>query len=603
MRDAHQLTPQLEGLPRGSSWCPTEGALALRIAQASAWVQFVKGLPNSTLATVERDLAPKLTLQRGAAQGWDVFPNGLGMTGGASIDEALALVGDYLVSRFPPARPTWSPVPRGTNSGAPTYGSSDVDKLLHALMAAQLTDWDSAERTYRGMNTQFEAISTPHALVFSRTGPTSKAVPLWDWQLGHLVHVADGRSIVPRRRAVFGVPAFINMAILGHANNVKYGVMRLPWCSHPNEAAVFSELEADMRAIGRQARLISDDISGFDQAVRRVHQEGVAKHVYSKYWPGATVDLWLGAQKMGVLSGPITAGGRGFLYTRPHGGVTTSGIITTSLDGTLINLGRAITAYAHATRTSITSAFHGLVARRWGLHVWGDDTVMTVDSSFDDQRYVDKNTDIGFTTTPVDGATFLMKHYDMSQRTVYPLATRVIQQTMWNEKGGRSAAIELLGLYARTAGFEANPLWHDAWGLLMEGPKPEGYQFSTRTQLREIIRDPGFATTLQRDIKANPSIPAEWLARAERGHTEDQGLLAWLDALVGAAAKDVGAVDLTEAITLRSAEAHQKAAQLAAYLSTPVDLRRPPPGWIGDMLTRPDIEAEEQDEDTKGTNS
>jgi len=470
-------------------------------------------------------------------------------------------------------------------------------------MAAQVTDWDSAEHVYHKHNSQFEAISTPHALVFSRTGPTAKAVALWDWQQGNLVHVADGRSIVPRRRAVFGVPAFINMAILGHANNVKYAVMRLPWCSHPNEAAVFSELEADMRAMGRGARLISDDISGFDQAVRRVHQEGVARHIYSKYWPPATVDLWLGAQKMGVLSGPITAGARGFLYTRPLGGVTTSGIITTSLDGTLINLGRAITAYAHATKTSVHTAFNALLRRDWGLHVWGDDTVMVVDHTFDDQRYVEKNQAIGFTTTPVDGATFLMKHYDMIQRSVYPLATRVVQQTIWNEKGGRSAAIELLGLYARTAGFEANPLWHDAWGLLMEGPRPEGYTFETRTQLREIIRDPGFAATLQRDIKASPSITAEWLARAERGHTEDQGLLAWLDALVGEAAKDVSTVDLTEAIQLRAPEAAQKAAQLGAYLSTPVELRRPPPGWIEDMLTRPDVEVEEQDTDAKGTNS
>jgi hypothetical protein len=408
---------------------------------------------------------------------------------------------------------------------------------------------------------------------------------------------------VPRRRAVFGVPAFINMALLGHANVVKYGVMRLPWTSHPNEIAVFTSLEADLRAIGRTARLISDDISGFDQAVRRAHQVGLAKHVYRRFWPAETIDLWLGAQQMPVLSGPILDGFRGYLYYRPHGGVTTSGIITTSLDGTLINLARAVTAYAHATRRSVAEAFSALQRREWGLHVWGDDTVMTVEARFDDAAYVSKNAAIGYTTTPVIGATFLMKHYDMQQRVVYPLATRVIQQTLWNEKGGRSAAIEVLALYARTAGFIANPFAAEAWGLVLEGPRPQGYQFTTREQLREIIRDPGFAVQIAKDIKANPSITAEWLARADRGHTEDQSLIQWLGALTGADVTATATTSASLAVTTPRAEAEKKAAQLATYLSTPEELRADPPGWIKDLLARPDVEVDDEDEDMKGTNS
>lgn len=584
-RDTEFLIPTLEGLPRGSSWCSDELQLAYRINQGVAWNAFLDASPPSTLRSVEMELARKMVLQRGAASGWDVFHTGLGLPGGGSIDEAARAVGQYLLTTFGVTEPQWTTVPRGTNSGAPTYGTSDLDKLFHALLARTITDFQSADDAYTGVRRKFEAISDIHAIAFSRTGPTAKEIAMYDWAGDTFAHVANAVSVVPRRRAVFGVPAFINMALLGYANIVKYCVMRTPWTAHPNELAILEGLEFDRAACGPASLTFSDDISGFDQSVRFVHQQAIARHIYGLFWPAPVVDLWLGAQRMPVLAGPLHFGARGYLYTRPHGGVTTSGIITTSLDGTLINLCRAITAVAAVQRTSPTAAFQALVDRRWGIKAWGDDTVMTVPGSFDLERYGEANAAIGYQTSPQPGATFLMKHYDLSRRAVYPLATRVLQQTFWNERGGRSEAIELLGLFARTTGFSANPFWREAWALLLErSPVTTRFGITTRDDLGRVIGDPGFVKQLHADIKENRSLVAAWLARAERGHSEDQQVLSWLDAIVGHEPEEAAKLDLSGVRSLSNTSAARMLAQLADYLSTPVDDRGAAPSWIDSIL-------------------
>lgn len=601
-RDPSFLEPRPHALPQGSSWCANLSDLASRIKQAEAWRSHVDSMPDSPLKAVEAELAGKLTLQRGAASGWDVFHDGLGLPGGAPLDEALAAIADYLVDRFPPIPPFPTPVPRGTNSGAPTYGTSDIDKLLHALLARQLTDWESAEKVYQSVSGMFEAIPSVHALTFSRTGPVGKPVPMYDWQGPKFMRVAEATSLVPRRRAVFGVPAFINMALLPSANVVKHGVMRTPWTAHTSERAILEDLVFDVATVGPGAQVLSDDISGFDQSVRRRHQVGVAEALYAKYWDQATVNLWLGAQQMPVLGPPLTAGMGGWLYERPHGGVTTSGIITTTLDGTLINMARAVTAVGAALGLSPTASFEALVRKRWSAKFWGDDTILVVPPAFDMDKYVAANADIGYKTSLLPGATFLMKHYDISRRAVYPLATRVFQQTIWNEHGGRTPEIELLGLYARTTGFEANPLARTMWSIVTtDAPTLEKWGgLQNRRQLVGVLADPGFRATLETGIRENRALVRGWLARAERGSAEDEGLIAWLTSLVGGGAiTDEGELTLNPAIaTLK--DARSKALQLAGYLATPVEQRTNPPGWVDDLIN-PSVDeaAEEGMADTK----
>lgn len=591
-RAPEELEPRPSALPRGSSWCASDGELLQRIAQAEFWRSYVSAAPRSTLTEVEGELAAKLTLQKGAASGWDVFPDGLGLGGGAPLNEAMEILGKYIRETFPHLTAVWTAVPRGTNSGCPTYSTSDLDKLFHALLGRQLTDWESALTVYRQYAGQFEAISEPHAIMFSRSGPVSKPVAIFDWVGDVFTEVAQGTSVVPRRRAVFGVPAFINHALLGHANAIKYAVMRLPWTAHPNELAVLGDIEHIVEHIGADATVISDDISGFDLSVRRSHQEALARHIYARYWPAETVDLWLGAQGMGVLGGPLKAGKRGFLYSRgAHKGVTTSGIITTSLDGTLINLARVITAMAYARRESVADAFDALVNRKWSVRVWGDDTVIIADGRLDVQRYEEGSAAIGYTSKIVQGATFLMKHYDLHARAVYPLMTRVMQQTFWNERGGRTEEIELLGLYARTTGAQANPLWPQLWPLVCaHAPPLARYGVTDRLSLRRVIADPGYQLKLRRGILANASAMAEHVARAERGHSEDQGLIDWVEAILGTGALTDAKLDLTAANALSIGEAARRAAQLSTYLAAPIDSRSEPPSWATELLKRRDLE-------------
>jgi hypothetical protein len=412
--------------------------------------------------------------------------------------------------------------------------------------------------------------------------------------------VAEGISVAPRRRAVFGVPAFINMTILPYANIIKYMVMRMPWTAHPSEFIVYGDMEADRAGVGRGAFTFSDDISGFDQHVRAHHQAAIADHIYARFWPGWVVDMWKRAQRLPVLAPPLNANQRGFLYRRPNGGMTTSGIITTTLDGTLINMCRAITSLASVEGRSPKDQFKRLIARKWGFRGWGDDTVMTVQPGTDMAKYQAANEELGYKTAAVPGATFLMKHYDLYARTVYPLATRMLQQTFWNEKGGRSPEIELLGLFVRTAGLFANPLGRDVWQLLISGPSTaQRYGVRTREQLGSIIADPGFRDALITSVKANRSTVADWLARSERGHEEDAALLAWISPYLGGPIEDLAALDLSSAIETPAPQASTRGHQLARYLATPKEDRlSTAPDWVTTLLnTQPPTSGGSNDDD------
>jgi hypothetical protein len=584
------LTPTTGPIPRGSSWCPDDATLGYRIVQSEQWLSFLRNQQSGDLREAELPHAEKLTLQRGGAYGWDVFLTGLGLPGGGSLAPALREIGTYVKERFPFATPEWTRIPRGTNSGAPTYGMSDTDKLYHALLAAQITDWESAQTVYRQHARTLEAISEIHAITFSRTGPTRKAIDIYDWRGGSLEVTAQATSAVPRRRAVFGVPSFLNIAMLGASNQIKYGMLRLPWTAHPNEIYVWEAIEAAKLNIGPDARVFSDDISGFDLSVRRKHQIELADHVYREYWDGAQTDLWLGAQQMPILGGPIHVNAKGYLYYRPHGGATTSGIITTTSDGTYINLARVVICTAAACGWTVPDAFRRLKARQWDARVWGDDTVLTVPPSFNEDKYREESLALGYTSALIPGATFLMRYYDFTRRAVYPLATRILQQTFWNEKGGRSEAIELLGLYSRTTGFEMNPHHHMIWEMLGEdAPIMKKWNVHNRMSIERTLADPGFRLILAQDVKANPRFLADLIGRAER-HPEERDLLAWISHILGPTSLDSGTMDITRPLALAHAVAHRRSLELSSYLATPVDDRPREAAWIKELSNEPELD-------------
>lgn len=599
-RDMAFLTPKAGPLPRGSSWCSTTAELNMRISQAESWQRTVGIGGLGALSQIEQELAAKATLQRGGAFGWDTFNGGLGLPDGEPLDDAFTLIGDLLSSRFGHLTPEMSAIPRHTNSGAPSYGMSDADKALHTLMARSGATWSELLTTYKQIAGIMECIPTPHAITFSRTGPTAKLIDVADWDGANLAITSQARSVAPRRRVVFGVPSWVNISILPYANTVKYAVMRLPWCAHPNELSVYQDLDAAAHFNGQPHVALSDDISAFDLSVRRMHQEGLARHVYARFWPQAIVEIWLNAQKMPLLSGPLDSVSRGYLYHRERGGVTTSGIITTSLDGTLINLARVITAYARATGRTVRAAWEALLSREWYTKVWGDDTVIIAERNFSVKRYEEASSAIGFKATILDGVTFLMRHYDFYRHAVYPLATRVFQQTVWNERGGRAPEVELLGLYARTTGLEAHPLAREVWDLIKYGSSTlDAFRVTSRSDLKRILTDPGVRRQLEGALRANQATISDWLGRADRGHTEDSALLAWLTAAFGfGIIKDATFLPPTG---ITAADARRKAVQLATYLAQPTEERGAPPGWLTDLIAtglQTQIDQEPIDEET-----
>jgi hypothetical protein len=411
----------LSTVPRPGSTLFTAGPedLQRRVRQARWIAAGFRGTdPNSVH---EYDDAKKLVLQQGGMLGWDLLLEGLGMTGGGPLDEGLDVIAsaldEYLLDEPSYPSPT---LPVTTMSGGPDYGFGLKSKILHAiigLLARELGVW-VIEACFEQMATIWEGVTQPHAIMVSRTGPIAKAQPILQLVERAVFMVGWALGLACRRRHVYAVPTMVNVALLRVAARLKHFLNWFCLSKSKTVEDVSARIIQFLEQLGDEAwdvELWSDDLAGFDKTVRGHHQRAVGAKIYTKVGTANEVEIWQWANKLPVLGGPWGRQDGGFLYTRPLGGVTTSGLISTNVDGNLVNMPRVLQSVAAGYEITAREALkqEGVT---WLGFTAGDDTmILVLKKRFDRGKYLSASNATGLESKLVPGGTFKKKKYEVTR--------------------------------------------------------------------------------------------------------------------------------------------------------------------------------------------
>jgi hypothetical protein len=312
---------------------------------------------------------------------------------------------------------------------------------------------------------------------------------------------------------------------------------------------------------------MSDDISKYDQSVSDAHQQELIDLVAAPLVGTDAAAFKRQWKDLPLLGPPTQLGAEAFLYRKK--GMTPSGDLMTALDGTIINFARVLRCMRAATGRSLRAVLGGMGVW-WACLIQGDDTVLGIGAPFDEGKYVATSKELGYETKVVPGVVFLMHAVDPANGTWAPLASRVFQQSVFNEYPGQSPAVELFSFIARTPPhfWQANPWATEVASMLADGECFERYRV-TPTTAHLALSDPEFATDLARDLRLVR-------ARADRFKNVDAGSLPRgpLSDVAAALLDDRAEVNLPQ---MPTAAAWLAAQRLAAWMANPADERGPLP--------------------------
>jgi len=442
------LHPSLPPLPRGSSFVRDEAELAMRLQQGKTLLDMfqARSLAPGFLgqwAAFEATQMEKLTCQRGASPMWFVQPGGYVTTDKPSLAEAFSV----MAKRYRKPTLGGARYKQGTNHGFPLYLTTWTDYMMHAFWAnASGPDFDAFSRLGEQLASTAGEGATPLSMIqFNRSGPTKKTLPGYTATAGGPVHDCNLTSLAPRRRGVNGIPSAANM-VQQRAVTAAQAVVYLDERRHHNGHA---DVSAKLRAHYKPGRdVVSDDISSFDMSVSFNHQAEMDEYLWVPLLGREVAAFKAQVRQLPLLIPPIYTNDQAFACTR-HG-TTASGDLTTALDGGWINEARILTALARAKGWSV-AAVDACFGREIYYLVQGDDTVIEADRGFVNfDKYAAESQALGYSTKLQPGAVFLMTLHDPASGMWCPLASRVFQQTVFNEYGGTSTAMEVFSWIART---------------------------------------------------------------------------------------------------------------------------------------------------------
>lgn len=503
--------PVVQGYPKGSGFVRDTSELALRVAQARSLYSEML-LSSHPWAHHEADQAKKITLQRGGPPGWFTVPEGLVNAEGPTLAPELSALRDILLG-FPESVGPAPRYRRGTSHGWPDYSTSDLSFVLHAMWArASDHDFDDL-REKGGTLAKLMNEDTPFsAAMYNRTGPLGKPVAGYSITESGLVHDVNVTGLCCRRRIVYGMPSAGNMNQVPWAWRLKSRQAQFSSLWHYGPADVAEKLKFWHRP---GWGWWSDDIAGYDQSVCDTHQRELAEIVISPIAGSDAAKYKLLWKDIPLLGPGLHSGDEGFIYSKE--GMTPSGDLLTAFDGGSINFARVLFCVQRMTGRSLTQVLAGLNVW-WAVCIQGDDTVLGMDTAlFNEKRYVEASEYLGYTTKLVQGAVFLMHHFDPPTGRWAPLASRVFAQSVFNEYPGRAPAVELFSFIARTPNifWRNNPWAESATRLLADGEPFTRYGVNPQTA-QVALQDPVFMADLERELRTTPKRaerfgPASWL--------------------------------------------------------------------------------------------
>jgi len=498
------LAPVIEPYPQGSGFVRDGGELTVRVRAARA-LHSRLSLSQHAWAHLEVDQSRKIVLQRGGPPGWHIVPGGfVNVEADSLAEEFSALVG--FISQHGPAELEVPRYKMGTAHGFPDYRTTHLSFMMHALWAAAATDHPDLVGKGGQLAEIFDEETPFSSALFTRTGPLGKPVLGLSATSSGPVVDAELAGLCCRRRIVHGMPSAGNMWQLRGVAELKRWIMNVPAFYHKGPAHVARKVAA----VHRDDWLWhSDDISAYDQSVSDTHQRELYSLVYAPLLKGtglsSLVDFKLAWKDTPVLGPPHWTSDRAFLYDKR--GMTASGDLTTAADGTVINAARILRCVARAAKITVTQAAASW-GRSWAAFIQGDDTVIGFRRGWlDIGTYETVSAELGYKTKVVPGVIFLMHLIDPPTGRWCPLASRVFQQTVFNEYGGRHPVIELFAFAARATPefWGTNP-----WALEIAKTVADGECFQhyrTTPQLaRSAIASPLVQHDLEEQLPGTPNL-------------------------------------------------------------------------------------------------
>lgn len=560
-------------------------------------LQDLQNYPAGWFVAAEAEHLEKAIIQDGYSPGWHVIPGGLHREERPTIEPGLRMLLRYLQARGTPAATlTGTSYPRNTNKGWPTYGTNDAELMLHVVMGSMVRDYDDVARlgTYvaNALGDSVSASLAPHAVMWSRTGPRKKPQDLYMFGDVDLERTGWTAGIYPRRRHVFGLPTFVNACFRLEVIREKLLMRSTPVFGHSYRSITAGQVASARR---RGLKVLSDDISAFDQSVAPNHQEDLARVIHTALFrETGLVDVYLrAARDMGVVSPPLRTRPEGAFLTKK--GMTASGHGGTSTDGSFINAARAFMAVAKALNWSEDRTLKGLLSGEWDLWIWGDDTLLAVPNGFDEDAYVAESERLGYKCALSQAPVFLMVCYP-PDGTHWNLASRAYVQSIWREHPSPKESIGIFGLWVRWNLTKDHPMRGRLWRALYEAALPDGVlerrRIRTGVDLDEHVSGPAFKTELRADLAARPAALRDLLSSLTRG-TYDPSVnpdatyalaLLGLTTLKEASWTPPGRVGLREYASSDGPRLLQEAIDVMLGLRTRVSEARDNPDQIGEMV-------------------
>jgi hypothetical protein len=396
----------------------------------------------------ENELIAKLTWQQGALPLWGIMnwsDTLIAMDDDAAYDlssSARELLGDF---KFSEAKPIATKgYVRHSNHSYPDFQTSDISLKMHALMAslpiqkirdlevwlAQLFGLSRCTWTYSRSGPIARPQKVPSTYEITYNESTKRHTLSIDWKQETL-------GLAPRRRVVLGVSSYRNLKLYGMMLELKRYLTYQPWSAigkGPDYALTYIRPSP-------YTTIFSDDVSGWDQSIGFNLQDRIGSELTQRGLHPELTHFWRETEDLEVAIG-IPGGA----FIRQNKGGITSGIITTSVMGTLLNSARVM---------SVIRRLHiPLHKVRW--LVLGDDTLIEVQNEYAkvlEDNWADINKDLGFKTGLLREYTFLMRNVvetDAGKCISRPLFSRLLQQFCMPERLRRpSDATFVASVYAK----------------------------------------------------------------------------------------------------------------------------------------------------------
>jgi hypothetical protein len=579
--------PEPLPLPKGSSFCEDDTDLTYRLQQARALADMFDASPaNQPWAATEYEQARKATLQSGAMPHWHARPTGLVTVGTDVGREGFAAVRRKLEAVWP----TDAPIPRykrGTQHSFPDYLTTDTSLVLHALIARAARDFPDATRISEKIARIFDEPQPISNQAYQRAGPIGKAQDIMSVSLGRVAVWGTAASVAPRRRPVNGAPAFLNMMQLPSIAPLKVAITK--------SGALYNRGPGDVaqraRAFWLRARgkWWSDDLSSFDQSVSDEHQRAMIELVYRPLLGDWFAEFNLATKDLPLISGPLDSDDAAFIYHKK--GQTASGDVKTAIDGGVINGHRIYESMAAGLGCTVREA-EATEGTAWIFFCQGDDTLFSVADGvpFNIDAYVARSESLGFKTKLQDGAVFLMHHIDYERGVAVALASRVFQQTVFNEYGGEAPEMELASYVARASRATKNPWYKGIERLIFEQHEAR-WPWPVRTLEDATLRlaTPEVQERLAFLTKAKPRLASRFRALPPSAVS---------DLLLHLYSGEDEGVDV-DAVGIHSTDAESDAYRLAEWMSLKKDARPESPNLSFDLrdlvrsLSEPDDDSGE----------